>query len=451
MTEHGGGEDWRSLSDEDLVRRYLVDKKNQFRPYGPGTPVDVATTERISRTLRDRLEQYEQQQEETRRLTQERARQRKLRSDRVKRDRLRQALANNVATARTEAPIGSTKIAPHVHDKFYATLATPHGKYGLDRPVYGQSRADGLEYSLVDPLAQTCSVLRPPSAEGSRGYCFVNPRSASPGHQAYSRTDLLIGCSVAFVETADPEGFRLMRRDAFGPTPPPGQYFTPTGRHDTFSRPATTNSYLSQRFVTPGAAGLPLFGASKTKRVIIGTSFQASMHMQHADGEAVPIGHYFQQEPPAPCTHLHSLPGSPIHARSCAQQRQARLAPDSRLLRSASHIRPSDPDRSLAPGQANLPVSLKEPRGLLPTPEQDKAARAARQAAVAAGELLSHAKKVQRLSLGPRPDASALLPNTQKNEKEYQQSLAERLKVQTEQRFKLTPKDLHKRPLSPLK
>lgn len=281
---------WRGMTPAELVQRNEYLEHNQFRPKVGG---GETTSERMGRMLRGRLEQYEEQQRENSRVAAERKRLRKLSSDRVRGD-VETEKRRREETLRGSKPLGQTKLLPNEQlDKIFSTLSRPDPKYSQpDRPKYGVTRADGLQYRYLDDNALTnitCSKLRPDSSPGRDSFRLGK-----------EERKIMLGDNVSFLEhkTGDREMFRMIKRDSFGAVPPPGHYYCGHGE-DNFRASAT---YLQRPL--PGRRGLPRIG--NESRVIIGHSHKASwVNLQETDFKPAP-GHYWRDEVQK-ATHSYAL------------------------------------------------------------------------------------------------------------------------------------------------
>lgn len=378
--------DWQSLSGSALVEQTGYVSGNAFRP---ARKVDRRTADRLGEMLRDRLQQYEEAQAESRRISKERHQAEKLKSERVKHDveenRIRNERRKELGATK---PIGLEPVPAEKHDKFFATISVADPKYKQpDRAVYGVTMADGASYRYLDDKQQTlltCSKLR--------------PDCSSPGRDSYSMgkelRNLTLGDNVHFLEhkTGDNEFFRLNRQDSFGVTPPPGAYYLGHGEEHFHE----SSSYLRKNL--PGRKGLPRMG--KDTRVIIGPRYDASW-VNVRETEYVPAPHHYHNKD-------QTFRGDASYARQAAEP---------------------DPSRLKPPMPLGFTIA-EASRGMLLSEAEVKAKREARAEAL---------KEFCRFGHPTEAPSS-----------ESQAALDARLKLQAEQRWKLTPKDPFARPSSPL-
>lgn len=377
---------WSSLNDDELLKstQYTVN------PFRPDRPPDSVTASRISKMLRERLQQYEEQQAEAVRISTARHLAEKIKSERVRNDvaenKARNERAKNRAATKS---IGATKVPPDKHEKFYSTISVPDPKYRQrDRVKYGVTAADGLTYKYLD------------DHEFSRIHGTKLRPASTPGRDSYSlgkeRRDLTLGHSINFLEhrTGDTEFFRLYKKKAFGEVPPPGQYY---GGHGEEVFQLGTSSY-HQRPV-PGRTGLPKIGRSE--RVIMGMSDTASwVNLREV-----------QFKPPPGQYHTSQAVKNASYALSHTE---------------------NDPSRLRSPMADGFTLQ-SAPRDLLPSEAMIQERSVRRKENIDKYCIHGH----------PREGSPA-------RKEKYQEELSARLKMRSERRWTLTPGTPYVRPDSPL-
>ena len=393
---------WSDLPDETLIKSTGFLEDNPFRP---ACTVGDETVTRLGRILRDRLLQYEEQQEVSRRVSKERHMAEKKKSDRVKRDVEENRVRNEQRREMNTRQPGLKKVLPKDHAAFYATRSQPSPKFKQpDRKVYGVTMADGVSYKYLDDKEQTrltCSALR--------------PDSASPGRDSYKigkeLRNLSLGDSVYFLQhpKGDGEMFRLWRQDSSGSPPPPGHYYLGHGE-DNFHR-YSSSSYVRRpgSESVAGRRGLPKMG--KDPRVVIGASDGASWVNLRETSHVPPPGRYFRK--------------------------------DDKVKNASYALQFREPDPSHKPVAMAEGFTIGETnRGILPSTDDEATRLKERHQALA--EFCHYGHWSSRNPHPRYPDSPAA------RDPAYQQTLTDRLRVHAEQRWKPTPKEPYARPPSPL-